>query len=64
MFCSKCGTQIDESAQFCQKCGAAVGTGQTVTSEGSTSPAPDDSKKAATGLWEGSLGGSSSSAAL
>lgn len=25
MFCSKCGTQVDEKAQFCQKCGTAVG---------------------------------------
>lgn len=27
MFCSKCGTQIDESAQFCQKCGTSVSAG-------------------------------------
>jgi hypothetical protein len=25
MFCSSCGTQVNEKAQFCQKCGTAVG---------------------------------------
>lgn len=25
MYCTKCGTQINETAKFCQKCGAPVG---------------------------------------
>ncbi len=25
-FCSRCGTQISDSAAFCEKCGAAVGS--------------------------------------
>jgi len=24
MFCSKCGTQLDDDARFCSKCGAPV----------------------------------------
>jgi TM2 domain-containing membrane protein YozV len=27
MFCSKCGTQNDDAAKFCQKCGAALTVG-------------------------------------
>ncbi len=29
MFCSKCGTKVDESAQFCQKCGTPIRTGSS-----------------------------------
>lgn len=56
MFCSKCGTQIDESAQFCQKCGAAVGTARAETIDGATSRTTADSSKAATGRWGKVLG--------
>ena len=29
MFCSKCGTQLNEDAKFCNNCGASVGGGNT-----------------------------------
>lgn len=36
MFCSKCGNQIDENANFCSKCGSAV----PVKLNANTPPAP------------------------
>lgn len=33
MFCSKCGTQIEEGAGFCFSCGAKVGGGATASAE-------------------------------
>ena len=29
MFCSKCGTQLNDNAKFCNNCGASVGGGNT-----------------------------------
>ena len=29
MFCSKCGTQLNDDAKFCNNCGASVGVGNT-----------------------------------
>ncbi len=37
MFCSRCGTQNDDSAKFCQKCGTATAAPQPVA----TPSAPD-----------------------
>ena len=31
MFCSKCGTQLNENAKFCNNCGASVGNAQQNT---------------------------------
>ncbi|MGH7334656.1 MAG: zinc ribbon domain-containing protein [Candidatus Rokuibacteriota bacterium] len=39
MFCSRCGTQNDDSARFCQKCGAAT---TAAASPPTPAPAPPD----------------------
>lgn len=33
MFCKKCGTEINEDAKFCPKCGANVESGEQISSE-------------------------------
>ncbi len=40
MYCSKCGTQINEKANFCQKCGVAVAKFSPQTSEAPQVNAP------------------------
>lgn len=36
MFCSKCGTQLSDTAAFCNKCGAQVQTRQTTGNQNAT----------------------------
>jgi hypothetical protein len=38
-FCKKCGTQLDDDAQFCHSCGTAV---KDTTKSQSAAPTPDD----------------------
>ena len=31
MYCSKCGTEINDNSEYCSKCGAKVGSNKNIT---------------------------------
>jgi len=52
MFCTKCGSQLEQGAHFCHKCGVAADSGQSIAHMTTGVPVQSDEKKS---IWKRKL---------